>query len=731
VSLDDERTWLERVKQKKMLDEFLHRWFHNAEDGSLTGAFHPFEPPQEFEQLLEGHLRKIIHRLEPGTTDCRPFAHHDLAETSKGGVFSRTIRDLHERRVFRVILGYPVVAWVVLQVADVLANYFGMQTRDFQPLLAGLIGGYPLAIFLSWFLQLTRDGVIIHPAHRDGAGKLHPWRPLAAGVGAIVLATGVGVGAYEFMARGSIGDCEGTIAVLPFQNFSASADDSYLGKGFAEEMLHMLAQIEGMKVASRTASFNLRTENMEFNEIGSRLGVCHVLEGSIRRQGDMLRITVQLIDVNSNFHIWSRTYDREMEDLFAVYEEIAQAITDKLRISLGEDAARTPQILVTNTEAYDHYLQARSILARADDEARLQRADHFFRRAVELDPNFARAWAGRCEAELGIFRLSQDVESVSKAEFYCRKALQSDPTLTEVHVALATVYLTASDFEAAHEELRRAAAEDPDNPDVLRTLGDVFAKEGKPARAEAAFRDAIRVLSTDVRALQSLAVLLFSQGRFEDSADTFQEMVEASGGSSAAYNGLGAALSMLGRFDDAGLAYREVLASEPSGRAYSNVGINYFYQGQFEDAEVMLREAIELSPDDYRLVGNLADALRQLPGREQETQDTYALAAELADAVVVTSPTDVEALSSLGHFYAQLEEFEKAHVAANAALAVDQNDIYANYYASLVWLETGDVDKAIEAIENALNLGLNVVMLRADPQFERLNVDPRYVSLLE
>jgi len=731
VSLDDESTILERVEQKKMLDEFLHRWFHNPEDGSLTGAFHPFETPQEFAQLLEGHLRKIIHRLDPETNRCTPLSEPDKEIEDDSGWTSRIIRDLHERRVFRVIFGYPVAAWVVLQVADVLANYFGMETRDFQPLLAGLIGGYPVAIFLAWLLQLTRRGVIIHPDHRDPQGKLEFWHPATAALAAVIVAMSVGVGSYAFMTRSPIEDCDKTIAVLPFENFSPSDDDAYLGKGFAEEMLHKLAQIEGMKVASRTASFNLRAENMEFDEIGTRLGVCHLLEGSIRRQGDMLRITVQLIDTRSNYHIWSRTYDRKMADLFAVYEDIAQAISDKLRISLGQDADRKPEVLVTNAEAYDHYLQARSILSRADDEARLKRAGHFFARAVELDPGLARAWAGQCETELGIFRVSKDVARVASAETYCRRALQIDPSLTEVRVALATVYINVADFEAAHEELRRAAAEDPDNPDVLRTLGDLFAEEGSPTEAEAAFRDAIRIASTDVRALQSLGVLLFSQGRFEESVDAFQKMIEASGGSSAAYNGLGAALSMLGRFDDAGLAYREVLASEPSGRAYSNVGINYFYQGQFEDAEVMLREAIELSPDDYRLVGNLADALRQLPGREQETQDAYSLAARLAEAVVVTSPTDVEALSSLGHFYAQLGELEKAHVAANAALAADQNDIYANYYASLVWLEAGDVDRAIEAIEKALDLGLEVVMLRADPQFERLNADPRYVRLLE
>jgi len=620
---------------------------------------------------------------------------------------------------------------VVLQVADVLANFMGVEARHFQPLLAILIGGYPLAIFLSWLLQITREGLVIHPAHKNAQGKVIPLRPLVGGLAAGVMAVGIGIWSYAFLQRSPIADCERTIAVLPFENFSPSADDAYLGKGFAEELLHKLAQIDGMRVASRTASFNLPANELELEEIGTRLGVCHLLEGSVRRQGDSLRITAQLIDVRSHYHIWSRTYDRTMADLFAVYEEIAEAISEKLRISLTDEYPHKTEVLVTNTEAYDYYLQARSILSRADDEARLRRAEHFFARAVELDSRFARAWAGRCETELGIFRVSKDVERVTSAETYCRRALQIDPALTEVRVALATAYMSVADFEAAREELRRALNQDPDNPDVLRTMGDVFAEEGNATQAESAFRDAIGLAPNDVRSLQGLGVLLFSQGSFDESVDIFRQMVDASGGSAAAYNGLGAALSMLGRFEEAGEAYREVLASEPNARAYNNVGINYYYQGQFTDAEVMLREAVELSPDDYRLIGNLADAIRQIPGRKEETRDTYRRAAELAETVRAANPADVEALSSLGHFYAQLGDMESAKSFAEAALVADPQNVYAYYYASLVWLEAGDREQALEAISAALELGYDSVMLQADPQFGKLEGDPRFVKLIE
>jgi len=721
VALDDERTLLDRVEQKKKLDDFINRWFHHAEDGSLTGAFHPFETREEFEQLLEGHLRKIIHRILPETANCRPHGHGEEDGDEASGFISRMIRDLHERRVFRVIFGYPVAAWVVLQVADVLANYFGMETRDFQPLLAVLIGGYPLAIFLAWLLQITRQGLVIHPRHKDAQGRIIPLRPLAVGLSAGLMAVGIGIWSHSFMQRSAIGDCERTIAVMPFENFSQSENDAYLGKGFAEELLHKLAQIEEMKVASRTASFNFKTENMDVKEIGRRLGVCHLLEGSVRRQGNMLRITAQLIDVRSNYHMWSRTYDRKMADLFAVYDEIAVAITEKLRISFGDGTARQPEALVTNMDAYDHYLQGRSILERADDESRVARADRLFARALEFDPEYARALAGRCEANTLLYEFSRSVQWFEDAERYCRQALRADDSLADVRVALARLFSLAGRQDDALRELDSAKEKDADNPDIWRHLGQVYAARGASDAAESAFQRALQISSWDVRIYQELGAFYFDIGRYDRAVEVYAEMVDKSGGSSAAYTGLGASLTIQGAFDEAAAAFRMAIQNDPNPRTYSNAGSAYFYQGRFEDAALMMQEAVELSPEDFRLVGNLADALRFLPGRAEDAKDLYQRAVDLAEAALTVNPDELDVVYMLPHFYSQLGRSQEARDAIGRALALGPDHNYVYYYAGLAWLELGEEDRALDAFRKAVELGYPWKLLDADPQLETMS----------
>ena len=728
VTLDDEKGLLQRVEQKKKLDAFIDHWFRNAEDGTLTGAFHNFETTAEFEYLIEGHLRKIIHRLLPETAGCGAKA-HGKEDPEDAGPVSKAVRDLSERRVFRVLFGYPVFAWIVLQVADVLANFIGMEARDFQPLLAVLIGGYPLAIFLSWLLQKTDRGLIIHPSHRDSQGQVIPLRPLIGGLSAAAVALAVGIGAYSFLKRSLVADCDRTIAVLPFDNFSPSEADAYLGKGFAEEMLHKLAQIDEMKVASRTASFNLKTADMDVEDIGRRLGVCHLLEGSVRRQDDMLRITAQLIDVRSNYHLWSRTYDRAMADLFSVYDEIAAAITENLRISLGESTAPKPEVMVTNLDAYDSYLQARSILERADDESRVMRADKLFERALEHDPDYARALAGRCETNTLMYEFSRSVHWVTAAEQFCRQALAADDSLGDVRVALARLYSLAGRQDEALDELAMARKSDADNPDLWRTLGQVYEAKGANEKAEAAFQRAIEIASWDVRPYQELGEFYFHAGRYQDAEKMYAAMVKKSDGSAAAYTGLGAILTIQGKFEEAAAAHRKAIQKDPNSRTYTNAGSAYFYQGRFEEAALMNQEAVALAPEDFRLVGNLADAVRFLPGRAEEARELYQRALDLSEIALEVNPEDLNVIVLLPHFYAQMGRSREARDAIEKSVALGPDYYYVYYYAGLAWLELGERDMALEAFRKAAELGFPLTLLVADPQLEDISSSTEFQAI--
>ena len=218
------------------------------------------------------------------------------------------------------------------------------------------------------------------------------------------------------------------------------------------------------------------------------------------------------------------------------------------------------------------------------------------------------------------------------------------------------------------------------------------------------------------------SMIVFGQGAIRCHPYVLQEMLAAADPDKS---------RGLADFDEAAAAFREVLSKQPNPRAFSNVAWIYYHQGKFKDAVQMSREAIALSPGDYRLVGNLGDALKQIPGRLQEAQDEYRQAAEMAEALLAVNPADVDALSSLGHFYAQLGQVEKARTFAEAAVEAAPDDVYAHYYAALVWLANVNTSNAIDAIKAATELGYSTVLLKADPQFEALAEDPRFMSLLK
>lgn len=649
----------------------------------------------------------------------------------------RLLGEMQRRRVFRVALGYPVIAWGFLEVGDFLVERIlglpeHMQQLVMQLSFAFLAMGYALALYLAWATQLTPEGVRVEPDARLPAflrAGPRVWLAIAAGMVAAIAA------GLWFLDRGEQAvvpvACEGTIGVLPFANFSPSEQDDYLGRGLAEEVLHLLTRVPDLGVASRTASFSLDTKDLSMQQIGQRLGVCNVLEGSVRREGDRLRVTAQLIDAVSGFHLWWGTYDRPIEDVFNVYDDIATAIVRSLKLTLDEETKAAFAARPTRSiEAYDRYLQGRSILARADNERRVARADHMFERALEFDKDFAHAWAGRCDANVNLYEFTKAIQWLEAAEGYCAEALDRDPTLTDVRVALARLLTMAGRADEATVQLNAAKISDPQNVAMWRTFGMMYASQGNLSAAEKAYRRALTLEPADLRTYQELGTTYFDRGRLEESEAVFRDMIEVSGGSSAAYTGLGSALLMQGRFEESAAAFRSAITNEPNPRTYTNAGTAYFYEGNFEEAATMMREAVELSPDDYRLIGNLADALMRLQGSTDEALSLYEEAASLAERVLAANPTEIHALSMIAHFYAELGRPEASQTAMHQAEALGADQFYVQYFVGLSWLDMDQPDRALESLGRAVELGYPRTLLAADPHLEKVRSSPRFIEIV-
>jgi TolB-like protein len=423
--------------------------------------------------------------------------------------------ELKRRNVFRVGAAYLVSAWLLIEVADTVFPRLGLPdwTVTFVIVLALL--GLPLALFLSWAYELTPDGVKrseeVEPeaSVTPRTGRHIDRLIVIALLGVIVLlvaerlwfagadseqttadedtaAVGNGAASDRAGSPSAPAPAERTIAVLPFANLSSDAENAYFADGLTEEVLNWLAKVPGLKVAGRTSSFHFKDRNEDLRSIGSQLGVAHVLEGSVRKSGQRLRITAQLIKVEDGFHLWSDTFDRELDDIFAIQDEIARAIVEALKLELGAAHAGT-RPATESLPAYERLLEARTLIARRGFEG-LSRAIVLLDEAVRLDPEFAAAWGALAQAHSLAHYYDSDPNrfrqaALARAEAAARKALQLDPGLASAHQALGDVQRDRFLWLEAEANYRRALELNPNEVEANSQYAQMLGRLGLPGRA--------------------------------------------------------------------------------------------------------------------------------------------------------------------------------------------------------------------------------------------------------
>ena len=383
--------------------------------------------------------------------------------------------ELKRRKLFRVVIAYAVGAWVFVQVADLVADNFNAPDWVMQVIIALLVVGLPISVILAWVFDITPDGI-------KRSHEIDPGNPTLSNVQTFSLVGGmfgiVAVILYLIWPQTSLAPtmaAENSIAVLPFVNVSSDPEQEYFSDGLADSLLHRLAQIKDLRVAARTSSFKFKGQNEDVREMARQLGVATVLEGSVRRQGNRVRISAQLIDGSNGSQIWSREYNDTLDDIFRLQDEIAHNVAGALQATLG-DAANVGTDLggTGNVEAYDAYLIGVEYSRRGTPEAANQ-AIAQLELAVELDPDYARAWAALSQAYampvyLGTATWASNFNrSMNAAE----KAVALEPKLPEAHLALASVlpYEEGGVTELVTAAIEKAAELGPGNADALRALG--------------------------------------------------------------------------------------------------------------------------------------------------------------------------------------------------------------------------------------------------------------------
>ena len=391
--------------------------------------------------------------------------------------------ELKRRNVFKVSVAYIVMAWLVMQLADIILNNITAPQWVFHVVLLFLAIGLPFAVFFAWEFEMTPEGIkrehevdrsqsIIHETSRKldfiiigvmaVALAYFTYDKLVLSAerdAALVEATTQAVSEQAVTEQEESAELDKSVAVLAFVNMSTDPEQEYFSDGIAEEILNGLAQLPDLKVAARTSAFSFKGKNIDIRQVGEMLNVNYVLEGSVRKAGDRLRITAQLISVEGGYHLWSETFNRQMDDIFAIQEEIARAIVDALEVTLGlAEEASLIQQGTTNTEAYNWFLRGKYYIGQQSPGA-FEKATESYSRAIELDPGFAGGHGGLAYGlAYGalFYPYSQVAETVRPAY---RRALEIDENQVEALLAKSVdALLTDFNYIAAEQAIRKALA---------------------------------------------------------------------------------------------------------------------------------------------------------------------------------------------------------------------------------------------------------------------------------
>jgi len=352
--------------------------------------------------------------------------------------FISWLNELKERKVLRVAVAYIVVTWIVIQVGESTFEALNLPEWANTLLVVFVLFGFPFALLMAWAYELTPDGIIKDPDGNTG-------RRMARYGG----------------ERENDEHTTPSIAVLQFEDMSFERDQAYFCEGIAEEILCALNEVDGLNVAARLASFQFGSKSADILEIGRKLNVSVVLEGSVRKVGDQIRITIQLINTHTGYQFWAGQYNHDLKDIFEVQEQMAQAVVNAMRLSIGGNKLTRP--LTQSTEAYDLYLKAKSYFTRPDKQSILF-ARQFYQRAVEIDPDFGRAWAKLASTYVFEYLCNDsDGNARSEARRISDIALSVAPEIADSHIASGITYSINLDYKQADLEFETAVNLYPDS----------------------------------------------------------------------------------------------------------------------------------------------------------------------------------------------------------------------------------------------------------------------------
>src|SRR5438874_1019153 len=503
--------------------------------------------------------------------------------------------ELRRRNVYKVAVAYAVISWLLIQAASILLPTFEAPSWVMKALVVFLAIGFVIAVFISWAFEMTPEGMKrtadISPDQVIPYWSKRKFATLIIGVAVIA----AGLLAFQLLRapRSTITSKSDnkSIAVLPLLNESGDPKDEYFSDGLSEELIAALAQIRELKVIGRSSSFRFKDRKEESKTIGEKLGVATLLEGTVRKQGDRVRIVAELINAADGIELWTRTFDRELKDIFAVQEEIARAVAESLKVTLlGTQDRPAQRGAPSNVEAHNAYLQGHFHFQRRNLED-YRKAVGYFDQAIQLDPDYALACAERSEAWTFIGDLTGQREPAwSKARSDAERAVAIAPALAEARAALGWVrFFVDWKFTEGLSELKRAKEFSPSNPTANDLLARVILYLGRLDEAERQARHAVELDPLSVIAQGNLARVLLFAGKLDEADAAARKAAELQPTSASSHRWQVVAAVLRG---DRATALREAQLEPDEGYRRFELALAQQIQGDRQAADAALVDLI-------------------------------------------------------------------------------------------------------------------------------------------
>jgi len=649
------------------------------------------------------------------------------------------LEDLKRRGVLETALAYLIVGWLLIQIADIVFTRLHLPDWAATFVTVFVIAGFPIAIILSWFLEYHDGRAMVDDQSPVASRRRRFGRTYTSVVGALAAASilvyiydlSYGLPEAVIDVPDALPVAANSIAVLPFFNVDGSNETRTFANGLVDDVITRLSHVPGLLVSSRGDSFTL-APNSSSVSVRQRLRVAMYLEGSVQIAGDKIRVILQLINSESGYHLQSRTFDRPRKDFFDIRDEITSLTVSSLRVSLPED---TQQLSAASSHNPD--INAYILYRRGIDESRkpqtiatVSSALELFDAALQVDSEYAAAYAGKCSTYAAGYRMYNDPKYVHDAEISCARALELNPNLDIVHTALGDLRrLTGKylDSEASYLESLRINAK---NVKSLMGLSDVYRQLNRPNEAEEILRHAIGLQPGNWAAYNHFGYFLYRQGRYVEAAEQFTNVVTLDNHNMRGYSNLAVANMMAGDFVAAAPAFQKAIDLDPQSDHYSNLGLMYYYLGRLDDAASALRQAIKLAPNDHLAWSNLGDIL-WFAGFEGDAREAFVNARDLADAALEVNPNDPLVIMDIAWIHAMLGDRARAMSSIEHAASLLPDDPYADFIKALVYLRYDDDGAALSSLEQAAEKGYSSVIIAAEPHLASLRSNSRFRAIVE